>query len=330
MLFFRWSLSLKYRLLGCSGLKVSELSLGPWLTISKHLSVKKSLEIIKHAVSNGINFFDNAERYAEGMAESVLGQVFKHFLREDLVIATKIYWGGEGVNCTGLSRKHLVEGTKNSLRRLQLDYVDVLFCHRPDSNTPIEEIVITMNNLISSGYTFYWGTSEWPVTAIEEAHQAAERLRCIPPVVEQTEYNLFKYYRVHNDCFHLNKCYGTGVMAYAPLASGILTGKYAKGFAQDFRLTKEKRLCTPDLKKRLQVVDQFNEIALSFDIKPAQLAIAWCLQKSYVCSVLIGASTVAQLSENLKSVELQSKLDDTLMHKISNLYDEQLGNKVAQ
>ena len=309
-----------YRQLGFSGLKVSELSFGPWLTISKHLSIKKSTKIIHHAFDKGVNFFDNAERYAEGMAESVLGHVFKSLPREDLVVTTKIFWGGEGINRTGLSRKHLVEGTKNSLHRLQLEYVDVLFCHRPDPNTPVEEIVVTMDMLIKQGYVFYWGTSEWPVQLFIEACETAKRLGCIAPVIEQAEYNIFVRKRVEQEYAALYEHYGIGITVSSPLASGLLTGKYRQGMAEEFRLTHQKRLWTNDFEKRLAAANVFSGLATSVGVKPAQLALAWCLQKPYVSSVIMGASSHEQLDENLRAVELRERIDTDIFTQIDALY----------
>ena len=312
---------MNYRFLGSSGLQVSELSLGPWLTISKHLSIKKSTAIIRHAVEQGINFFDNAERYAEGMAESVLGQVFRGFHREDLVITTKIFWGGDGINRVGLSRKHLIEGTKASLHRLQLDYVDVLFCHRPDLNTPMEEIVVTMDMLIRQGYAFYWGTSEWPIAAIKDAHETAKALGCISPIIEQSEYNVFVRERVEQEYLPLYERYGMGVTVSSPLASGLLTGKYADGMADHFRLTHEERLWTNDFNERLIIAATFSEIARSIGVTPAQLALLWCLRKPYVSSVVMGASTQEQLTENLGAIALKDSINSDIYHKIDMLIE---------
>jgi len=311
---------LYYKQLGCSGLKVSELGFGPWLTISKHLSIRKSTDIIHYAFDQGVNFFDNAERYAEGMAESVLGHVFKTLPREDLVVTTKIFWGGDGVNRTGLSRKHLIEGTKNSLHRLQLEYVDVLFCHRPDPSTPIEEIVVTMDMLIKQGYAFYWGTSEWPVELIIDACEMAKRLGCIGPIIEQAEYNIFVRERVEQEYATLYERYRMGVTVFSPLASGLLTGKYRQGMADEFRLTHQKRLWTNDFEQRLSVANTFADLAKSVGVKPAQLALAWCLQKPYVSSVIMGASSHDQLNENLKAVELKERVDASVFAQIDALY----------
>lgn len=311
---------MQYRQLGSSGLKVSEIGFGPWLTISRHLSIKKSTDIIHHAFSQGINFFDNAERYAEGMAEAVLGHVFKSLPREDLVVTTKIFWGGDGVNRTGLSRKHLVEGTKNSLHRLQLEYVDVLFCHRPDPNTPIEEVVVTMDMLIKQGHAFYWGTSEWPVESIIEACETAKRLGCIAPIVEQAEYNVFVRERVEQEYSTLYERYGMGVTVYSPLAFGLLTGKYRDGMADEFRLTHQERLLTADFEQRMTAANAFADLANENGIKPAQLALAWCLQKPYVNSVVTGASSADQLQENLKAVELRERIDADIFAQVDALY----------
>jgi len=181
---------MEYRKVGKWGLKVSELSLGTWLTFGSQLDLKSTREVVRYALYNGVNFIDTAEAYANGIAESMLGMILKEYKREDLVISTKIFWGGDGPNDKGLSRKHLLEGTWNSLKRLQLDYVDILYCHRPDPEVPMEEVVWTMDQIVRSGLAFYWGTSEWSAEEIERAHQVAKEWNCIPPVVEQPQYNL--------------------------------------------------------------------------------------------------------------------------------------------
>ena len=253
------------------------------------------------------------------MVESVLGHVFKSFPRENLVITTKIYWGGDGINQVGLSRKHLVEGTKNSLKRLQLEYVDVLFCHRPDPNTPMEEIVTTMHMLIQQGYAFYWGTSEWSFEEIQNAHITAKKLNCIPSIAEQTEYNLFTRKRVEIEYNNLYEDFNLGIIVWGSLASGILTGKYVSGMDPNFRLTTEKRLLTNDFEQRLDVANVFSALARELSVTPAQLAIAWCLKNPAVKSVIIGASSQDQLYENLGAVEVKHRLTSEILEKIDIL-----------
>ena len=298
-----------YRQLGKAGIKVSELSLGPWLTFSKHLSVKKTTEMMFLAYDQGINLFDNAERYAEGMAECLMGEVLKNFRRESLVITTKLFWGGSGPNDTGLSRKHLIEGAKNSLRRLQVDYVDLLYCHRPDENTPIEETVLAMDTLVRQGFALYWGTSEWPAAKIELAYQLAEKMHCIPPSMEQPVYNLFDRVQVEHDYLLLCKNRGMGLVTSSPLAFGLLSGKYSNGIPEDSRLATQERLITPDFKSRVARVDRMKELAESLQCTCAQLALAWCLSNNFVSSVIMGASNEKQLMENIMAVELKDKIN---------------------
>jgi len=182
---------MQYNNLGKAGIKLSEISFGSWVTFANQLNLSEAKKLMRVAFDHGINFFDNAEAYANGESEIIMGKAIKEYRREDLVISTKIFWGGKGPNDEGLSRKHLIEGTKNSLKRLDLDYVDLLFCHRPDVSTPIEETVLAMDYLVRSGYAFYWGTSEWSALQIEAAYQIAENLGCIKPSMEQPRYNLF-------------------------------------------------------------------------------------------------------------------------------------------
>lgn len=298
-----------YRQLGKAGIRVSELSLGPWLTFSKHLSVKQAKKMVCLAYDSGINLFDNAERYAEGMAECLMGEVIKYFRRESLVITTKLYWGGSETNDVGLSRKHLLEGMKNSLRRLQLEYVDLVFCHRPDPLTPVEETVQAMDTIIRQGYALYWGTSEWPAERIQQAYEAAEKLHCIPPSMEQTEYNLFTRNRVEQEYQHLYSQYGMGLTTWSPLASGVLTGKYGKNVPSKSRLETETRLITEDFEQRILKAERLKEIANNLGCTSAQLALAWCLNNKNVSSVLMGASTEEQLLENIQATEVKRKFD---------------------
>eukprot|EP00803_Ostreobium_quekettii_P003684 evm.model.scf_429.5 EVM.evm.TU.scf_429.5 scf_429:58700-61738(-) len=229
---------MQYRNLGRSGLKVSVLSFGAWVTFGRQIQVEQAKELMSKCYDAGVNFFDNAEEYEDGKAELVMGQALKElgWKRSDIVLSTKIFWGGHGVNGIGLSRKHLIEGTKASLKRLQTDYVDVLFCHRPDPSTPIEETVRGMNYLLDKGYTFYWGTSEWSASQIMEACGIAKRLHLVPPIVEQPEYNMFTRKRVEEEYSSVYESCGIGLTTYSPLACGLLTGKYLQGAPQDSRL----------------------------------------------------------------------------------------------
>jgi voltage-dependent potassium channel beta subunit len=311
---------MNYRQLGSSGLRVSELSLGPWLTFSKHLSIRRAKEIVRIAIEHGINFFDNAERYAEGMAEYLMGEVLRHYRRESLVITTKLYWGGDGTNDIGLSRKHLLEGIKNSLRRLQVDYVDIVFCHRPDPLTPIEETVLAMDKIVRDGQAMYWGTSEWSAIDIQKAYAVAKSMNCIPPSAEQAEYNLLKRFRVEQEYKGLYTQHGMGLVTWSPLASGILTGKYTAGFPEESRLHTEKRLIEDDFQERVIKADELKNLAEELGCTAAQLSIAWILSNKAVNSVIIGASNEAQLLENISAINQREIICNQVNNKLNSIF----------
>ena len=226
---------MEYRFLGNSGLKVSALSLGAWVTYGGQVGEQVARDCMQAAFEAGVNFFDNAEVYANGQAEIVMGNVIKSmgWKRSDLVISTKIFWGGDGPNDAGLSRKHILEGANASLRRLQMDYVDLIFCHRPDKYTPIEETVWAMNLVIQQGKAFYWGTSEWSAAEIMAAYAVARREHLIPPLMEQPEYNMFNRELVEKEYIRLYRDIGLGTTIWSPLDSGLLTGKYNQGIPED-------------------------------------------------------------------------------------------------
>lgn len=318
---------MEYRKLGKWGLKVSELSLGSWLTFGNQLDVDSAKEAMKEAFKQGINFFDTAEAYASGMAEFIMGQVLKEFRRTDIVVSTKIFWGGNGPNDRGLSRKHLLEGTWNSLRRLQLDYVDLIYCHRPDPETPIEETVLAMDYIVRNGLALYWGTSEWSADQLEAAHKACKELNCVPPIVEQPLYNMLSRERVEKEYLPIYEKYGMGLTTFSPLASGILTGKYNSGIPENSRLAR-----FPWLRKNLEErgllsnetlgkVREIGKIAKEFSVKLSQLALAWCLKNPRVSSVILGVSNSEQLKENLKAIEVKEKLTEDIMEKIKKILE---------
>ncbi|MCD6104157.1 MAG: aldo/keto reductase, partial [Thermosipho sp. (in: Bacteria)] len=307
---------MNYRKVGKWGLKISELSLGSWLTFGNQLDIAGAKEIVREAFKNGINFFDTAEAYANGMAESMLGEVLKEFRRSDIVVSTKIFWGGNGPNDRGLSRKHLLEGTWASLKRLQLDYVDIVYCHRPDPETPIEETVLAMDYLVRNGLALYWGTSEWSAEQLENAHKACKELNCIPPIVEQPQYNMLVKERVEKEYLPIYEKYGMGLTTFSPLASGILTGKYNNGIPEDSRLAK-----FPGLRKHLEEsgilsektfekLQKLQKIADELGAKLSQLALAWCLLNPHVSSVILGVSKMEQLHENLNALEIKEKITE--------------------
>jgi voltage-dependent potassium channel beta subunit len=305
-----------YNKLGKAGIKISEISFGSWITFSKQLDFNAVKEFMHVAVDHGINFFDNAEGYAHGEAEILMGKVLKEFRREDLVLSTKIFWGGNGPNDTGLSRKHVLEGTRNSLRRMQLDYVDLLFCHRPDLDTPIEETVLAMDYLVRNNYALYWGTSEWSVDQIEAAHQIAEKLNCIAPSMEQPRYNMLARERVEKEYLPLFKRYQMGTTIWSPLASGILSGKYDHGIPPESRLAKEAWLIPNNFQEQVAKVKELSKIADDLSCTTSQLAIAWCLKNPHVSTVITGASKREQLLENLEAIGLKSSLTTQIMTTI--------------
>ena len=314
-----------YRKVGKWGIKISELSLGSWLTFGKQLDVDTARSVVKEAFKSGVNFFDTAEAYGGGIAESILGKILKEFRREDLVVSTKIFWGGSGPNDIGLSKKHLLEGIWNSLKRLQLEYVDIIYCHRPDPEVPMEEIVFAMDYILKEGLALYWGTSEWSAKDIEKAHEVCKELRVQPPIVEQPQYNMFVRERVENEYAILYEKYGMGLTTYSPLASGLLSGKYNKGIPEGTRLS-----MFPQLKKWLEEsgllsdktfdkISKLQKIADEFGATLPQLAIAWILKNKHVSSVILGVSKLEQLKENLKAIEIKEKLDDSLMKEIDQI-----------
>ncbi|CCU84292.1 putative voltage-gated potassium channel subunit beta [Mesotoga infera] len=318
---------MEYRKVGKSGLLVSELSLGSWLTFGAQLDIDNAREAMREAYRAGINFFDTAEAYASGMAESMMGEILKEFKREEVVVSTKIFWGGNKPNQKGLSRKHLLEGTWNSLKRLQLNYVDILFAHRPDPEVPMEEIVLGMDYIVRNGLAFYWGTSEWSSKELEEAHKVADRLNAIHPVVEQPQYNMFVRERVESEYRPIYEKYGLGLTVWSPLASGLLTGKYNKGIPEDSRLAK-----FPGLKKHLEEnklfssenlkkVERLAAVATKLDTELAQLALAWILKNENVSSIILGVSKVQQLRDNLKALDVKDKLTEEIVKEINSIIE---------
>ncbi len=310
---------MQYNKLGKAGIRLSEISFGSWITFGKQVGLNEVKKLMHTAYDHGINFFDNAEAYAHGEAEILMGKAIKEFHREELVISTKIFWGGNGPNDTGLSRKHLLEGTKNSLRRLQLDYVDLLFCHRPDQHTPIEETVLAMDYLVREGFAFYWGTSEWSEWQIEQAYQTAEKLNCIKPSMEQPKYNLFFRDHLEKDYLPLFEKYGLGTTTWSPLASGILSGKYNQGIPSDSRLAKEAWLVPDNFMHLIEKTKQLSTLAQELNCTLSQLAIAWCLKNSNVSSVITGATRIEQLIENLGAIEIKTQLSPDVMKKIKTI-----------
>ncbi len=318
---------MEYRFLGRSGLKISALSLGAWITYGGQVGEEVATQCMQAAYEAGVNFFDNAEAYAGGSAETVMGNVIKKagWKRSDLVISTKIFWGGKGPNDNGLSRKHLLEGVDASLKRLQMEYVDLVFCHRPDLYTPIEETVRAMNHVINQGKAFYWGTSEWGATQIMEANGIARREHLIPPLMEQPEYNMFHRQRVEAEYAPLYREIGLGTTIWSPLASGMLTGKYNRGIPDGSRITLKgydwlrKQFEGEEAAQKLGKVERLTQIAGELGCSMAQLALAWCLKNPHVSSVITGASRAEQVDENMKALEVTAQLSDDVMQQIEDI-----------
>lgn len=348
---------MQYRSLGRTGLKVSVLSLGAWTTFGGTAAEKTCEECMTRALQMGVNFFDNAEVYCHGKAETVMGNIVQKWVaeglcrRSDLVLSTKIFWGAgmAGVtgnpNATGLSRKHIIEGTKDSLRRMQLDYVDLIFCHREDPDTPIEETVRAMSFVVDQGWALYWGTSEWTAAGITEAIQIAKRLGLHAPVMEQPQYSLLHRRRFEVSLKPLFTVHGYGSTIWSPLASGLLTGKYSGGkFPEGSRLAQAQNawlkaqltggddgsgdhglngLEVQQPKKALAMADMIKPIADRLGCTQAQLALAWCVKNPDCSTVITGASRVSQVVENMESLKVVPKLTPAVMDEI----DKTLGNR---
>ena len=318
---------MEYRRLGGSGLRISSLSLGAWITYGGQVGEAVCDECMAAAYESGVNFFDNAEAYAGGNAEVVMGRVIKKrgWKRSDLVVSTKIFWGGSGPNDRGLSHKHIVEGVEASLRRLDMDYVDLLYCHRPDYHTPVEETVWAMNLAIQQGKAFYWGTSEWSAEEIMRAVGIARREHLIPPVMEQPEYNMFHRDRVEREYAPLYREIGLGTTIWSPLASGLLTGKYNDGIPQGSRLALEGHdwlramVLGENGPERLEKARALVPIARDLGCTMAQMALAWCLKNPNVSSVITGATSAAQVRENMKALEIVERLSDDVIARIEKV-----------
>ncbi len=316
---------MRYRRLGSAGLKVSALSFGGWVTVGGQIDDDVSRQCILAAYEVGVNFFDNAEAYANGKSEIVMGKVLQELRRESLVISSKVFWGGEGPNDEGLSRKHIYEACRSSLKRMQVDYFDLYFCHRPDPNTPIEETVRAMDDLIHQGLILYWGTSEWSAQQIMEAYAIARQYGLNPPQMEQPQYNMFARERVEKEYARLYTQIGLGTTIYSPLASGLLTGKYNKGIPAGSRASLKgyewmKDDITPE---RIQTVRQLASIAADLGCTLAQMAMVWCLKNPNVSTAITGASRVDQVRENMQALDVVEQLTPDVMERIEQV----LGNK---
>jgi voltage-dependent potassium channel beta subunit len=308
-----------YRRLGRSGLKVSEISLGSWITFGAQIDEATAISLIHAAYDQGINFFDNADMYANGQAEVVLGKAIQDLTREELVISSKVFWPtGKGPNARGLSRKHITESVNASLKRLQLDYLDLYFCHRYDPDTPVEEVVRTMTDLISQGKILYWGTSEWEASQVMEAFGIARQYGLIPPTMEQPQYNLFHRKRVEDTIMPISRDLGLGLTTFSPLYYGILSGKYNEGIPQGSRASLDDYSWIRDriTPANIAIVKKLTEVARDLSITPSQLAIAWILRRKEVSSVITGASRLEQLDENLGASEAYERFTENDIDRI--------------
>ncbi|MBP3193325.1 potassium channel beta subunit family protein [Natronogracilivirga saccharolytica] len=323
-----------YRRLGKAGVQVSALSFGSWLTFGKLIDDATAEKLMHIAYDNGINFFDNAEGYYFGKSEEVMGDILKKsgWDRTTYLVSSKVFWGGKKPNQTGLSKKHVFEACHAALRRLQVDYLDLFFCHRPDKNTPMEETVWAMHQLVMQGKVLYWGTSEWSAQEIMEAHAVAKQHNLVAPVMEQPQYNMIHRERVEVEYKKLYRpdVAGMGTTIWSPLASGLLTGKYNKGIPEEQTRLKEENLDWLKeailTSENIEKANKLTGLADELDMSLARLAVAWCLKNPDVSTVILGASKEHQLEENLKAVEDIDKLDDAAMDRI----EEILQNKPEQ
>ena len=320
---------MEYRNLGRSGLKISALSYGAWVTFGPQMDEKVAADCMHRAFDAGVNFFDNAEVYADGVAEEIMGAVLaaSGWDRSSYLVSTKIFWGGDGPNQRGLSRKHIVEGTDAALGRLRLDHVDLIFCHRPDLHTPVEETVWAMNQVIRQGKALYWGTSEWPADRILEAYHSARREHLIPPVMEQPQYHLFHRDRFEKEYLPLYERIGLGTTTWSPLAGGLLTGKYNDGIPADARANLEgyewlrSRYEGEQADRTIAKIRRLVPIAEELGCTLAQLAIAWCLTNPNVSTVITGASRPEQVTENMAAMEVFERLTPEVVEHIEAVVD---------
>ncbi len=316
---------MEYRRLGKSGLQVSTLSFGSWVSFSKQINDKVADELMGIAYDQGINFFDNAEAYALGESEKMMGRVLKKkkWERSSFVVSSKAFWGWRGKenkpNQTGCSRKHLLEACDEALQRLQVDYLDLYFCHRPDKNTPIAETVWAMNHLIQQGKVLYWGTSEWSAVEIMEAHRVADQYHLIAPTMEQPQYNLFEREKMEKEYRDIFTQVGMGTTIWSPLASGLLSGKYNDGIPKGSRFALEGFDWLKDrwvADEKIKKVKKMADLATKLGVSTAALSIAWCIKNPNVSTAILGATKKQQLIENLKASEVEKLLDQELMDKI--------------
>ena len=324
---------MQYRKLGKTGLKISELSYGSWITFGNQLDEKGASEIMSVAFDQGINFFDNAEAYKQGQSEIIMGNVLKklRWSRDSYIISSKVFWGGEKPTQRGLSHKHIKDACDNALSRLQLDYLDLFFCHRPDPDTPIEETVRAMHMLVLQGKVCYWGTSEWSKQQLEDAFRIARELGMTPPSMEQPEYNMFAREKLEREYLSLFENEKLGTTIWSPLASGLLTGKYNNGMPPGTRASLENYKFVRDkfesekFQYRYAIVEKLLELSSELNLSLTKLALNWCLKNENVSTIILGASREEQLIENLDCINHLAKIDNDVMKCIEDIISQQAG-----
>jgi voltage-dependent potassium channel beta subunit len=318
---------MEYRRLGKAGLKVSALSLGSWVTFGKQVDMNDAKSLLKTAYDGGINFFDNAEGYEVGESERIMGDAIAGLglARDTFAVSSKVFWGGDKQMQLGLSAKHVRDACDAALKRLRVDYLDLYFCHRPDIDTPIEETVRAMHNLVQQGKVIYWGTSEWSSQQITQAHAIAKQEHLTAPTMEQPQYNLLHRDKVDGEFNTLYEEFGMGTTIWSPLASGLLTGKYNDGIPDDSRLALPGYEWLRDLwtsedgKKKLEKIRQLSILSKELDISMAHLSIAWCLKNPNVSTVILGASRLSQLTDNLGAMNAVAKLTPEVIARIETI-----------
>lgn len=319
---------MEYRRLGKSGLRLSQLSFGSWVTFGTQVEGAQAKDLMALAYERGVNFFDNAEIYADGQSERIMGQTLKAlgWPRDSYCVSSKVFWGGDKPTQVGLSRKHIFDACHAALKRLQVEYLDLYFCHRPDYDTPVVETVRAMTDLVRQGKILYWGTSEWPAQRISEAYEAAYRYGLEPPTMEQPEYNLLNRDKVEGEYRPLYESHGLGLTVWSPLASGILTGKYNNGIPQDSRMNVagyewlKKRLLSPEGHAKIEKAKKLDVLAKQLGTTMTLLSLAWCAKNPNVSTVILGASRRSQLEENLGALDVLPKLTLEVMSEIDVIF----------
>lgn len=322
-----------YRRLGKSGLQVSEFSFGSWVTFAKQVDLAPAKEMLTAAYDAGINFFDNAEGYEQGRSELVMGQAIEElgWSRDSYIVSSKVFWGGAKPTQRGLSAKHVTEACHAALKRLRVDHLDLYFCHRPDIDTPIEETVRAMHNLVMQGKVIYWGTSEWSGQQITEAHAVAARHNLTPPTMEQPQYNLFERHKVEADYAPIYDTYGLGTTIWSPLASGLLTGKYNNGIPNDARANLagyewlRDNFTSEAGQAKIEKARALAKVADAAGLSLTNLSLLWCLHNKRVSTVILGASRISQLTDNLAALTQKAKLTDDVLAAVEAV----VGNKPA-